>query len=351
MTTSDGMVLHYDMEHREHCTASPDQPAIGGKNRMSKRNLTIEPADEAWITIIVDNVIDLLMTGNEVVHRFQSGPDPTTAPLPVAEHGFAALITVRKHDRHHTILLDTGASPLGIMHNMDVLHINAAKIETVVLSHGHFDHTLGLPAVIKRIGRPDLNIIVHPDAFLNRKAVLPTGDEMALTASFMDRLRSEDVTISETAKPTLLAEDLVLVSGEIPRSTEFEKGFPIHYAQRGGDWVPDPLIMDDQCIILNVRDKGLAVITGCSHAGVINTVRYAQQLTGIEKVHAIIGGLHLTGGLFEKIIPSTLEQLKIISPTYIVAGHCTGWSAMRQIADAMPNAFLPSNVGTTVVLN
>lgn len=317
---------------------------------MSERPISLEPIDEARITIIVDNAIDLLMTGNETVHRFQSGADPASAPLPVAEHGFAALITVRKGEKQHTILLDTGASSIGIMHNMDVLRINAPDIETIVLSHGHFDHTLGLPSVIERIGRTDLTIVVHPDAFLVRKAVLPAGGEIALTASCMTELRTSGVTITETADPTLPAEGMVLVSGEIPRTTEFEKGFPVHYAQRGAEWEPDPLIMDDQCVILNIRGKGLAVITGCSHAGIINTLRYAQELTGIQQIHAVIGGLHLTGGLFEQIIPATLEHLKAISPTYIVAGHCTGWSAVRQIADAMPKAFAPSNVGTTVVL-
>jgi 7,8-dihydropterin-6-yl-methyl-4-(beta-D-ribofuranosyl)aminobenzene 5'-phosphate synthase len=317
---------------------------------MSEPTVSLQPVDEARVTILVDNTIDLLMTGNEVVHRFQSGTNPAAEPLPVAEHGFAALITVQNDRSRHTILLDTGASTLGIMHNMDVLRVNAADIEAIVLSHGHFDHTLGLPAVMERIGRADLRIVVHPDAFLNRKAVLPTGNELALTAACMAQLKTAGVAVSETAAPTTLADEMVLVSGEIPRTSEFEKGFPVHYAQRGAEWVPDPLIMDDQCVILNVRGKGLAVITGCSHAGIINTVRYAQKLTGVEKVYAVIGGLHLTGGLFEKIIPATLEQLKEISPTYIMAGHCTGWSAMRQISEAMPGAFVPSNVGTTMLL-
>lgn len=319
---------------------------------MSKsRIIGLEPVDEARVTILVDNTIDLLMTGNEVVHRFQSAGDPATEPLPVAEHGFAALITVRKGDNHHTILLDTGAGSFGIVHNMDVLRVNPSDIETIVLSHGHFDHTLGLPAVLKRIGRPDIEIVVHPDAFLNRKVVMPTGAEINLTPDCMGGLRDSDVRITETAGTTLIAHDMVLVSGEIPRTNEFEKGFPVHYAQRGADWMPDPLIMDDQCVILNVRGKGLTVITGCSHAGIINTIRYAQELTGIGKIGAVIGGLHLTGGLFEQIIPATVEQLKSISPSYIVAGHCTGWSAMRRIAEAMPQSFVPSNVGTTVVLS
>lgn len=318
---------------------------------MSDPVVSLQPVDEARVTILVDNTIDLLMTGNEVVHRFQSGTNLTAEPLPIAEHGFAALITVRKGGSRHTVLLDTGAGTLGIMHNMDVLNIKAADIEAIVLSHGHFDHTLGLPAVLERIDRSDLKVVVHPDAFLNRKIVTPAGSELAISPSCMTQLKETGVAVTETAEPTTLAEEMVLVSGEIPRVSEFEKGFPVHYAQRGAEWVPDPLILDDQCVILNIRGKGLAVITGCSHAGIINTVRYARKLTGIEKVYAIIGGLHLTGGLFEKIIPATLEQLKEIAPTYIMAGHCTGWSAMRRISEAMPAAFVPSNVGTTMILS
>ena len=106
--------------------------------------------------------------------------------------------------------------------------------------------------------------------------------------------------------------------------------------------------MDDQCIIIKLREKGLVIITGCCHSGIINTVRHAQHLTNCEKIHAIVGGFHLTGGIFEKIIPETIRELKKIAPDYLMPGHCTGWSAIHKIAAAMPDAFIPNNVGTVL---
>ena len=103
-----------------------------------------------------------------------------------------------------------------------------------------------------------------------------------------------------------------MVSGEVAPRTEFETGFSIHYANRGGAREPDPLIMDDQCAIMNLRGQGLVVITGCGHAGIINIIRNAHALTGIEAVHAVIGGFPLTGGLFEPIIPDTVSALQKI---------------------------------------
>ena len=109
--------------------------------------------------------------------------------------------------------------------------------------------------------------------------------------------------------------------------------------------------MDDQCAIMNLKGKGFVIITGCGHAGIINTLRNAQMLTGIERVHAAIGGFHLTGGLFEPFIGPTVSALQEIGPRYVVPGHCTGWSATHQIARALPEAFLPNSVGTEFIFS
>ncbi len=108
--------------------------------------------------------------------------------------------------------------------------------------------------------------------------------------------------------------------------------------------------MDDQCAILNVRDKGLVIVTGCGHAGIVNTIRNAQALTGVQQVYAVVGGFHLSGRLFERIIPDTVAALQQIGPRYLMPGHCTGWVATHQLARAMPDAFIANSVGTTLVL-
>lgn len=121
----------------------------------------------------------------------------------------------------------------------------------------------------------------------------------------------------------------------------FEKGFPIHQAWRGERWEPDPLILDDQALITHVAGRGLVVLTGCGHAGVINICRYAQLLTGVGKLHAVIGGFHLTGPLFEPVIGDTVSALEQLAPGVIVPAHCTGWKATHEIARRMPGASHP----------
>ncbi|MFQ5875798.1 MAG: MBL fold metallo-hydrolase, partial [Dehalococcoidia bacterium] len=180
--------------------------------------------------------------------------------------------------------------------------------------------------------------------------VLPDSNEINVPAPRKTDLTHENIELIEEIGPSMLIDGTVLISGEVARTTDFEKGFPIHYARRNDVWQPDPLIMDDQCAIANLRGKGLVVVTGCGHSGIINIIRNAQAITGIDKVHAVMGGFHLTGGLFEPLIPSTIAALKEIGSTYLVPGHCTGWSAIHQIARAMPDAFVPNSVGTTFVL-
>ncbi|MGI0036552.1 MAG: MBL fold metallo-hydrolase, partial [Nitrososphaera sp.] len=142
----------------------------------------------------------------------------------------------------------------------------------------------------------------------------------------------------------------VLVTGEIPRANSFEKGFPNHYSEvDDGKIEADPLIKDDQAIILSVKDKGLVIITGCGHAGIINTLNYAKDLTGEDRIYAVLGGMHLSGGLFEPIIPRTIEELERLKPKFVVPCHCSGLKAVSEIARKMPDAFIQNSVGTNYI--
>lgn len=124
------------------------------------------------------------------------------------------------------------------------------------------------------------------------------------------------------------------------------RGFPIHYALTDHGYSPDPWIWEDQAVVVHVRDRGLVILSGCGHADVVNILRYAQALTGVKQVHAFVGGMHLTGGLFEAIIPRTIAEVARIGPDLVVPAHCTGWRAVHQLATRLPEAFLPANVGT-----
>src|SRR5262249_964087 len=149
----------------------------------------------------------------------------------------------------------------------------------------------------------------------------------------------------------VLLDNSVLITGEVDRTTDFESGLPFHEARRDGRWEPDPLILDDQALVVHLRGRGLVVLTGCGHAGAVNIVRSALRLTGVPNPHAVIGGLHLTGPVFEPIIEPTATALVALDPGLVVPAHCTGWRAQHRLAGALPDAFVPNAVGTSFALD
>ena len=142
----------------------------------------------------------------------------------------------------------------------------------------------------------------------------------------------------------------VLITGEVARTTGYEPGFPPQQAWLDGRWQPDPLVLDEQALIVNVRDRGLVVITGCGHAGVVNIARYARRLTGDQPLYALLGGFHLGGPLFEPLIPRVLDDLAALDPGVLVPAHCTGWRAQHAISARFPEAYVPNAVGTSLLL-
>jgi len=310
----------------------------------------LQPCERVEVVALVDNVIDALLPDTVVAKRAPLGRNALFESPLLAEHGFSCLVTAYSGQRRHTLLFDTGLSQQAIVHNLDVLQLSAKDIETVILSHGHRDHTTGLLGLARSLGRQRLPLVLHPDAWLNRKVVLPSGEEVRLPPLDRSALRQAHIEVVEERGPSYLFEGLALVTGRVRRTSRFEKGFAIHYAERDGRWQPDPLIHDDQATVLNVKDKGLVVITGCGHAGIVNILRHARRLTGIERIYAVIGGLHLSGPLFEPLIPQTVRWLRKLSPQLIIPGHCTGWKATHALAWALPEAFLPNSVGTRYLL-
>ena len=303
--------------------------------------IPLDPVDGVHITTLVDNSCDALLPDRGLVRRW--GLAGTAGEIPVvptemadggksvdflrAEHGFSALIEVMEGDASRRLLFDAGVTPDGLVGNLDRLSIAADTFEAIIFSHGHFDHVMGLDGLVDRLGTRNVPLLLHPDFWTRRRVMSSSGKGWELPMPSRSGIEGAGFTIVEDTQPSFLLERRLLITGEIDRTTEFEKGMPTHQAFRNGSWEPDPLIHDDQAAILHVRGKGLVVITGCGHSGIINIVRHAKRLTGVEQIYAVLGGFHLAGRAFEPIIPQTVASLVQEAPQIVVPAHCTGWTA------------------------
>jgi 7,8-dihydropterin-6-yl-methyl-4-(beta-D-ribofuranosyl)aminobenzene 5'-phosphate synthase len=326
--------------------------------------IELEPVERIRVTILMDNVTDLLIPDQDAVTRFNAPKAlaASAARVPgrfvdegvpdalIAEHGFSALVRVEKDGRERTLLFDTGVSPTGMVENMRRLDLSLTDVEVIVLSHGHWDHVTGIEGVARTLGRAGLPVMIHPEFWNRRRIRFPGLDPAELPSTSRSALEGAGFDILEERQPSFLLDGSVLITGEVDRTTEFETGFRGHDAFRDGGWQPDPLILDDQAMVLRLSERGLVILSGCGHAGIVNTVRYAQRLTGQQEIAAIIGGFHLSGPMFETIITPTVRAFDELSAALIVPAHCTGWKAVHQLAARFPDAFVQSTVGTTVEL-
>ena len=325
--------------------------------------IELDPIDRIRITILIDNLTDPLLVDQEGVLRVnwpraingrlpragsQVSPDTGVPDALIAEPGFSALARVDKDGRERTILFDTGVSPNGMAENMRRLGIDPGEIEVIVLSHGHWDHVTGMEGLVRLLGRTRLPVMIHPEFWSRRRISFPGLDPAQLPVTSRASLEGMGFAIVEERQPSFLLDGAVLITGEVDRTTPFEMGFRGHEALRDGTWQPDPLILDDQALVVRVRDRGLVVLTGCGHAGIVNTVRYVRKLTGGGEVAAIVGGFHLSGPMFEPIIEPTVEAFDELAPALLAPAHCTGWKAVHRLAARFPDAFVMPTVGTTI---
>ena len=309
--------------------------------------MPLKDLEKAEVICLVDNNVDILLPNTQLAYRPSLGKDWFERSL-IAEHGFSIVLKLEINGKEHKILFDSGLSPLVAAHNADVLGIDLNNCEAVISSHGHIDHAGGLLNIRKKMNaKQNIPILLHEHAFRKRLVKFQDGRTVSLPAPNRSILTHAGYNIVEKQSPSLWIEDSILVTGEIPRTNDFEKGFPNHYSEIDGKMENDPLIKDDQAIVLNIKDKGLVVITGCGHAGIINILKYAKELSGYDRIFAVIGGMHLTGGIFESIIPRTIDELERLKPRFLIPCHCSGLKAVNEIARNMPNAFIQNSVGTT----
>jgi 7,8-dihydropterin-6-yl-methyl-4-(beta-D-ribofuranosyl)aminobenzene 5'-phosphate synthase len=319
--------------------------------------IPLRPVDGVRITTLMDNSSDALLPDEGLVRRW--GLSGSAGPLPIvpngmsvtgtsvdflrAEHGFSALIEVSDGDGVRRVLFDTGMTPDGLIGNLDRLAIDPDTFEAIVFSHGHFDHVMGLEGLARRIGRRHLPVVLHPDFWTRRRMTGP-GDVFEYPTPSRSAIEGAGFAVIEDRAPSFLLDGMLLVTGEVDRTTDFETGMPAtHQAWRNGGWVHDPAVHDDQAVVLHLRGKGLVVLTGCGHSGVINILRHVRRLTGVDHVHALLGGLHLR---FDAVVAQTIAALAADPPDMLVPAHCTSWLAVQKLALDLPDAYRPNAVGS-----
>lgn len=261
----------------------------------------------------------------------------------LAQHGLSFFIEVKGERMAKTILLDTGQSAEAVLYNMGLLGISPKSTDMVYISHCHYDHTGGLVGILKEIGR-DTPVIAHPGLFRENYRLENSLKNIGIA-------NEKEKILQNGGCPVLVKEPFEIVTGvistgEVERVTDFEgKGIGT-YNLVDGKFVPDEII-DDMSIAVNMREKGLFIITGCSHAGIINIVRHTVNITGIKKVYGIMGGLHLIDASKERI-SRTIEGLSEFGVEIISAGHCTGLEALARLSEEYGDRFLHFKVGTKI---
>ena len=308
----------------------------------------INALDRVEILTLQDNYIDMTATDNsEMIRRAGVRTAGEKRKSVLAEHGFSAVVRTTVGDRTRTMLFDFGYSEIGAALNAKTLGVPMGEIEAIALSHGHSDHMGGFRDLVGLIGKPGIELVVHPAAFkAPRYMKLDGGKSKSPSPPFTKEMTEAAGTkVVATKEPRPMLGGDVLFLGEIPRRTSFETGVPNAFYEEGGVEKKD-MIEDDTSLVMNLKGKGLIILSGCAHSGIINTVTRAREVTGIDTVHVIMGGFHLNRAPSDPVVVQTIEALRKFAPRYIVPTHCTGRKSIQQIEAVMPESFLLNMSGT-----
>ncbi len=317
-------------------------------------------ADSIEVLVLVDNVTDSLSTvprdvKNETAVLRKAGSLPMSAGeyRCCAHHGLSLIITARIGRDKQTVIFDAGPEAYAVSRNGALLKAPFGDAAAVVLSHGHWDHAGGLVEAIRLVaagnGGQNIECHVNPGMFAER-GMMRHGGECLLQkpVPIPSELMEAGAFVVNHAEARLLGDSLFFLSGEIPRVTPYERGLPGHVkrAADGKSWEPDPLIMDERYLAVNVKKKGIVVFTACSHAGVVNVLTDARKVFDDVPLHAVMGGFHLSGEDVEPVIPDTVRDIKSFGLKRIVPAHCTGWRAVNALVNTFgADVIVPSAVG------
>lgn len=325
-------------------------------------NEDIGHVEKVSLTVLVDNKANMIVESSGNIKYF------TEKPL-LAEHGFSVLVQV--NDSEEKTLWDAGVSKRTLLENMQRMELDINTISIIALSHGHSDHYTGMTTILNEMNllpkvrewneavsqeeieklrmQSQILIVSHPAAYRER---WQKKDDGTLVGPFQPTPRKEweaaGAKIITSSEPYKLMEGC-WTTGYVPRDSFETVGRPKQWLYReGSEFLPDD-VDDDQAITIHVKDKGLVILSGCAHSGIVNTIEQAKSFTGINKVYAVIGGFHLARAKEEEIT-KTIEYIKSQNPSFVVPSHCSGFQAIRRFAQEMPDEFIEGVVGITYIL-
>ncbi len=306
---------------------------------------TLPEVDSLSVTTVVDNFIDSLRADEKVAKRFGHA-QARRMPTLKAEHGLGHWVETRRGGETRRLAFDFGLTGESYTHNFLELGLDAGQVDAVALSHGHMDHYGGLGSFLKTYRRrmkQALAFYAGSDHFLPR---YNERNQQRVYIGRLDRdeLERYDLDVRVVEKPTLLPEG-VLLSGEMHETAPFEVIPPSLKVERDGQVVQDTFI-GEQTLIAHVKDRGLVVVTSCSHRGIVGICRNATRITGIPKIHAVIGGFHLSGLAGERIT-AVVDAFRQMGVDYLIPQHCTGLEAVIQMGVHLPTELVVSSVGST----
>ena len=327
---------------------------------MSATPADLRPVDYLEVQVLVDNVMDILSSvpdcvTSEIPNLIKAGAKELGGScLCCGAWGLSLAVTTILNGTRRTLLFDSGPEAYALERNASRLGFDFANVDCAVISHGHFDHAGGMLKAVELIatgnGGRRVPLHVNPGMFHKRAdSDSPDGSYLPLAdVPSPENFEEAGAEVNNSAEPRLVQEDTVFISGEIPRVTTYEKGLPTQVRLDGeGNWIPDPLQLDERYIAVNVKDLGIVVFSACSHSGIVNVLTDAANISSPIPLYAVMGGLHLSGPTYEPLIARTVEDIAQFNLKRLVVGHCTGWRALSALVEAFGDAVIPEAVGHT----
>lgn len=261
----------------------------------------------------------------------------------LGQHGVSFLVEGVSGGNKKIILVDVGQNSEALLSNMRIMGISPSVIDAIVLTHCHYDHTQGVTHILRETGKKDVSVIAHPSIFRLHFVTQPYPRHVGIMpGDSKEEIEKAGGSLSLTKDPLVIMPG-IMTTGEVKRETEFEEVRPELKTIENG-MVVDDLVLDDISVIANVKDKGLVIVTGCSHAGIINIANQTIEVTGGNKIEGIIGGLHLVEAS-DTVIRRTVEELSKLNVAWISTGHCTGFKAQVELYLAFGERFSPLHTG------